>query len=109
MVSKGSLKIFYIDIDGVIFEHDKSRLDYYNIKPIKKNIEKINKLYKEGHAIILWTNRGGLTGIDWTKTTEMQLKKYNVKYHRLIMDKPYYDVFIDDRSYNNFEDYEKGI
>jgi len=101
-------KIFYIDIDGIIFENDSSRMDYYTVVPIEKNIRKINKLYDEGHAIILWTARGGTTGIDWTTETKKQLFMENVKYHKLLMNKPTFDVFIDDRAYNSFEEYEKS-
>ena len=100
-------RIYYIDIDGVIFENNYNRMDYYEVTPIKKNIDKINKLYNEGNCIILWTNRGGLTGINWEARTALQLNEHGVKYHKLKMDKPYYDVFIDDRACNNFEDFEK--
>ena len=30
--------------------------------------------------------------------TKQQLKKWNIKYHKLIFGKPSYDLFIDDRS-----------
>ena len=32
----------------------------------------------------------------------MQLKKWGVKYHELIMGKPYGDFFIDDKAHNDF-------
>jgi hypothetical protein len=40
----------YVDIDNTICETNES--DYINSKPIFANIEKINKLYDEGHNII---------------------------------------------------------
>lgn len=97
--------IIYCDIDGVLF---KQKTNYYDIEPIKSNIDKLNKLYDEGNTIILYSNRGGITGIDWRELTESQLKQYGIKYHKLTFDKPYYDVFIDDRAYNSFDDYEKS-
>jgi len=100
-------KIYYIDIDGVIFKNDYTRLDYYEVIPIYENIEKINKLYDEGNIIILWTNRGGISLVDWYTITDNQLYDYGVKFHKLTFDKPYYDVFIDDRAFNSFDDYDK--
>ena len=32
------------------------------------------------------------------KLTEKQLKKWNLKYHKLIMGKPSFDILIDDKS-----------
>jgi len=90
-------KVYYIDIDGIIFEN-QDRLDYKSVKPIYKNIDKISRLYDDGNIIILWTSRGSCTGINFEDETKRQLKKYKVKYHLLRTDKPYYDVFIDDRA-----------
>ena len=33
------------------------------------------------------------------KLTKKQLKKWNLKYHKLIMGKPSYDVFVDDKNF----------
>lgn len=91
--------IIYCDIDGVLMTQDKQNPSWYHkAKPIKENIEKLNNLYDEGHTIILWTARGCISGIDWREFTEKQLKKYRVKYHKLRLDKPYYDLFIDDKT-----------
>ena len=56
--------IYYIDIDETICDYEGPR-KYPLATPIKKNIEKINKLYDEGHTIIYWTARGTVTGLDW--------------------------------------------
>ena len=57
----------YVDIDETICYHSQEKnRDYSLAKPMKKNIEKINKLYDDGHIITYWTARGGTTGIDWT-------------------------------------------
>jgi len=66
-----------------------------------ERIEKINTLYDEGHTIVYWTARGSLTGIDWRELTEKQLKEWGVKYHDLKLDKPYYNLFIDDKNINS--------
>lgn len=91
--------VIYIDIDNTICK-TKDTSNYSKSKPIKKNINKANKLYDEGNTIIYWTARGCVTGINWRKITEKQLKDWGVKYHELKMDKPYYDIFIDDKNIN---------
>lgn len=91
--------VIYIDIDNTICK-TKDTTDYSKSKPIKKNINKANKLYNQGNTIVYWTARGSVTGINWRKVTEKQLKDWGVKYHELKMDKPYYDLFIDDKNIN---------
>jgi len=93
--------IIYIDIDETICETPKEyKRDYSNAIPIKENIAKANKYYEDGHTVIYWTARGVTTGIDWRELTEKQLKKWNVKYHELKLDKPHYDLFICDKVMN---------
>ena len=65
-----------------------------------ENIKKANKLYDDGNTIVYWTARGATTGIDWTDLTAQQLKKWGAKYHELKLDKPFYDLFIDDKVIN---------
>ena len=47
---------YVFDIDGTICETNGS--DYENSKPLLKRIEKVNKLYEEGHTILFLTARG---------------------------------------------------
>ena len=65
---------------------------------IKENIEKINKLYDQGNTIVYWTARGSRKQIDWTNLTRQQLEDWGAKYHELRVDKPFYDLFIEDKS-----------
>lgn len=96
------LKICF-DLDGVICNTKLN--NYKSSKPIKKNIDFINSLYKN-YYIIIFTARymGRSNGCKKTaieigsKFTKLQLKKWNVKYHKLIMGKPSYDIFIDDKA-----------
>lgn len=91
--------IIYVDIDGVLCTQDKKYPSWYEkAKPIQKNINKVNELYSSGNTIILWTARGCISTIDWRDFTENQLKEWGVKYHKLRLDKPYYDLFIDDKT-----------
>ena len=81
----------------------KNKIDvFYNLLCLsynnKNNIAKINQLYEDGNKIVYWTARGSRTGIDWFDLTEKQLLEWSAKYHELKCNKPYYDIFIEDKS-----------
>ena len=99
--------IVYVDIDDTICTHGDER-HYPDATPIKKNIEKINKLYDEGNTIVYWTARGGTTGLDWTDLTYEQLEKWGAKYTDLKMGKPPYDIFICDKAVNTADYFKEG-
>ena len=97
------MRVIYVDIDETICNRESSvdfgvTHDYTKAYPIVENIEKINKLYDEGNTIVYWTARGSRKQIDWRELTEKQLKEWGAKYHELEVDKPYYDLFIEDKS-----------
>ena len=98
--------IIYVDIDGILC--DTEGMDYKEARPIKRNIDKINEKYNEGHRIVIWTARGMLTGKNWRNLTEKQLKEWGVKYHELKMDKPFFDLLIDDRT-ENLKEGDEGL
>ena len=91
--------IYYIDIDNTICTEVENG-EYNLAEPINDRIDEYNKLYDKGHTIVYWTARGTTTGIDWCGETMNQLDKWGVKYNELKLGKPYYDVFIDDKSIN---------
>jgi hypothetical protein len=96
-------RVIYVDIDETICfrnvaENICKRNDYRDSVPIKENIEKINKLYDEGNTIVYWTARGSRTLEDWSEVTRNQLIEWGVKFNELRLDKPYYDLFIDDKN-----------
>ena len=91
-------KKYMIDIDGTICFTRNS--DYHNSFPFQHNIDIFNKLYEKGHEVHYWTARGANSGKDWDDFTIEQLKKWNVKYTSINMDKPHYDVWIDDKAIN---------
>ena len=91
------MKIIYVDIDETICMTSKDRR-YENATPIYKNIEKINKLYDEGNTIVYWTARGSRKQINWYDLTNNQLIEWGAKFRELRVDKPYYDLFIDDKT-----------
>ena len=97
-------KIICFDIDNVICKTVKS--NYKRSKPILKNIKYINKLYKDGHVIKIFTARYmGRTNDNSLaaqknakKITINQLKKWKVNYHKLFFGKPSSDFYIDDKN-----------
>lgn len=93
------MKVIYVDIDETICRTSDDR-KYENSKPIIENIKKINKLYDEGNTIVYWTARGSRKQINWYDLTYTQLNSWGAKFHELRVDKPYYDLFIDDKTYD---------
>lgn len=98
------LKILCFDLDNVICKTKKN--DYPKSKPIKKNINYINSLYDKGYTIKIFTARGmgrsnqniKIAKKNFSLLTKNQLKKWKLKYHNLILGKPSYDIFVDDKN-----------
>tara|TARA_B100001564_G_C20294688_1_gene514190 strand:+ start:70 stop:429 length:360 start_codon:yes stop_codon:yes gene_type:complete len=97
-------KIICFDLDNVICSTKKNF--YKNSKPNKKAISLINKLYLKNFYIKIFTarfmgqfkgNKKKIKKIGYT-FTKNQLKKWGVKHHELIMFKPSYDFFVDDKA-----------
>ena len=99
------LKTICFDIDNIICLTNNNK-NYSKSTPIKKNIKVVNKLYDKGFKIILYTARfmGRCNGnVSEVKRkikplTIKQLKRWEVKYHKLYFGKPSFDLFIDDKS-----------
>jgi hypothetical protein len=89
----------YVDIDNTITF--TIGMDYKYSIPRKDRIDIINKLYDDGNIITYWTGRGTVSGFDWTILTKNQLNNWGAKYHNLLLGKPAYDIFIDDKSFNS--------
>lgn len=99
---------YVIDVDETICTVPSIPGEYMTCDPDMEMIAKINKLYHQGHTIILFTARGmrSCDGdleaieaivrpvlVDW-------LDKYGVEYTRLIMGKPWGPNvrYVDDRN-----------
>jgi carbamoyl-phosphate synthase large subunit len=89
--------IYCFDLDGTICTKTE-KTSYYDAVPFDEMVNKINRLYDEGHTIKVYTARGGLTRKDWRALTERQLSEWGVKHHELIMGKPAADYYIDDKA-----------
>lgn len=93
--------IIRVDIDNTICTTPGT--DYHNAIPNHNRINRINNLYKSGHKIIYWTSRGVGTGKNLRELTEKQLTKWGCMYHVLELNKPLFDLFIDDKVLNSNE------
>lgn len=101
------MKRYVIDIDGTICDKP-SNSDYHTSIPKPVRIDKINKLYDEGNYIIYFTARGmgrylddaNLAKARFQQITELQLRLWGCKYHKLILGKPSGDYYIDDKGIN---------
>jgi len=91
-------KTIFIDIDGTICQTEGT--NYEEAIPIRENVSKVNRLFERGNRIVMWTARGAVSGIDWREVTERQLREWGVKHHELRLDKPAFDLFIDDKNLN---------
>ncbi len=99
-------KIFIFDLDNTLCRTKKS--NYKGSKPIKERIKIVNQLKDNGHEIIIYTARymnrynGNVKKIKkkYYKLTYNFLLRIGLKFTKLIMGKPKYDFFIDDKSIN---------
>tara|TARA_B100001769_G_scaffold268773_1_gene257711 strand:- start:155 stop:514 length:360 start_codon:yes stop_codon:yes gene_type:complete len=96
--------ILCFDIDGVICFTNGN--NYIKSRPNKKSIKLINDLFDDNYYIKVFTSRFmgrsnqniSLAKKKGLSLTKNQLKKWGLKYHKLIMGKPSYDFFIDDKN-----------
>ena len=104
-----TLKTYAFDIDGVICQTENGQ--YNESRPNSKAIKKINSLHDQGHNIIIFTARFmGRTNNNYKKAYELgyelthdQLCKWNLKFDKLILGKPSFDILIDDKAFNYSE------
>jgi len=99
--------IYVVDIDQTICTN--KNLKYKESTPYIERIEKLNRLYDQGHTMIYCTARGMgrynniaiLAKLHFYFLTRRQLKKWGVKYDKLLLGKPSGDIYIDDKGMND--------
>ena len=96
----GGMMIYCFDIDGTICTSVENS-QYELAEPFEDMVKAIRDLYNSGHTIKIITARGSVSGKDWGEFTAIQLEKWGIKYHELIMyKKPHADIFVDDKAMN---------
>lgn len=101
----GTGKRIAVDLDGTL-SMDSHVPDYMNktpnevieilskMEPNQKVIDVVNKLHANGNLIYIYTARNDVfqqCTVDW-------LKKHGVKYEYLVVNKEYYDYFLEDKA-----------
>jgi len=114
-------KLFCFDLDGVICKNinykNSNLINYNKSKPIRSAVRAINKLYDDGHRIVIYTARGmtryngniSLVKKKLGNITTNSLKSWKLKYHKLVFGKIHYDFIIDDKSINYSPNWTKTI
>ena len=108
-------KILCFDLDNVICKTTSS--NYKKSLPIKNNIKLINYLYDNGYIIKIFTARymgrnndniqkAKKAGLSFTKK---QLLRWSLKYHKLIMGKPSFDIYVDDKNLEFKKDWANSL
>lgn len=98
--------IYCFDLDGTLCTNTEG--DYESASPFFYRIDVVNKLYDDGHTIVIETARGSSTGIDWNEVTKNQLESWGVKYHKLRVGiKIHADIFIDDKGVSDINFFKK--
>jgi hypothetical protein len=88
------MSTYCFDLDGTLFKTEG--MDYEHSKPIIERINQVNRLYNEGHTIIIETGRN----VSWYNLTHMQCRI--IKNHKIIVgQKTIADYYIDDRAIND--------
>ncbi len=89
-------KLFCFDLDGVICENinykNSNLINYNKSKPIRSAVRAINKLYDDGHRIVIYTARGmtryngniSLVKKKLGNITTNSLKSWKLKYQKLV-------------------------
>ena len=89
---------YFVDLDNTLCNTVDG--DYKNSTPIQERIDYVNILKSSGNHITIWTARGSRTKIDYKELTIQQLAEWGVQYDDLLLGKPDYDVYLDDKSFN---------
>ena len=92
--------IYCFDLDGTLCNTKGN--NYAEASPKKDRIQVVNKLYDDGHTIIIDTARGCVSGKNYFFFTMDQLKSWGIKFHTLRTGVKFgADLFIDDKGIND--------
>jgi CMP-N,N'-diacetyllegionaminic acid synthase len=89
-------RIFAFDLDGVLATLVPGN-NYREAEPYAPAITLANRLHDAGNRIVVFTARGGKTGLDWEDVTRDQLRRWGVHHDELRFGKPPADYYVDDR------------
>lgn len=97
--------IYLFDLDNTLCSTERSDQGYWLYRqamPILSRIDVVNRLYSEGHYIIVDTARGCNSGEDWYDFTFAQLREWGLQFNELRTGvKKAADLYIDDKAINS--------
>jgi glycerol-3-phosphate cytidylyltransferase len=104
--------IYCFDLDGTICKTPEK--NYEQSTADAEMVKLINELFDLGHIIKIYTARGmtrfsgnvEMVYEQYFDLTKNQLESWGLKYHELILGKPSYDFFIDDKNLS-IQDFKK--
>lgn len=101
---KKKIKIICFDLDNVICKTKNN--NYKFSQPDKTAIKIVNDLHDKGYYIKIFTARymgrskeNKKKVLKKNQETRNYLKKWGLKFDKLIMCKPSYDIFVDDKAF----------
>lgn len=102
---------YVFDLDNTLcntIKKEDGNWDYKNSEPFIERINLLNKLFDEGHYIIIETARGSVSKKNWYEETYHQLISWGLKFNELRTGVKFNgDFFIDDKGINS-EDFFNG-
>lgn len=103
---------FVFDLDHTLcdppYDEENKRWKYFDAKPYYDRIEKVNKLWEDGHIIVIETARGCSSKINHYEQTYKQLVSWGLKFTSLRTGVKFAaDYYIDDKAINS-EDFFNG-
>ena len=103
--------VYVFDLDNTLCDTrkgDDGRWRYFEATPFFDRIKVVNKLWDEGHTIIVETARGCNSKINYYERTFDQLRSWGLKFTTLRTGVKFgADYFIDDKGINS-EDFFNG-
>jgi len=91
---------YCFDLDGTLCTNTNGK--YELAQPFFDRINVVNRLYNEGHKILIDSARGSTTGLDWFDFTTKQLQLWGILYHAVRVGlKAEADIFVDDKAINH--------
>ena len=95
------MTVYCFDLDNTLCRSQGD--DYESSTPYRERIDAVNKLYDQGHTVLVFTARGYVTGKNLEKFTEAQLLNWGLRFHSLHFGKPFADFYIDDKAVRDTE------
>ena len=104
-------KTYIIDLDHTLCDtqlREDGKWNYYEATPYYDRIDFVNKLWQEGHIIIIETARGCSSKINHYEQTFDQLRSWGLKFTSLRTGVKFSaDYYVDDKAINS-EDFFNG-